>query len=147
MIQLWTQDEVTFEGKYYKVKGAVLEPKPVQKPYPQLLFGGGERRMLQLTGKYADICFIPPFSQDPDFYEKGKNIALDAAEGAKRKGELEFMTGFMGLLEPFSIKKSFESVEAAIKMGASYFLIAFPQNESHPHLMKKFAQEVMPCYK
>ena len=40
MIRLWTQNGVTFEGKHYKAKAAVLEPKPVQKPYPQLLFGG-----------------------------------------------------------------------------------------------------------
>jgi len=44
MIKLWTQKEVTFEGKYYRAKAAVLKPKPVQKPYPQLLFGGrGDR--------------------------------------------------------------------------------------------------------
>jgi FMNH2-dependent dimethyl sulfone monooxygenase len=32
MVKLWTQKEVTFEGKYYRAKAAVLEPKPVQKP-------------------------------------------------------------------------------------------------------------------
>ena len=61
MIRLWTEDEVTFKGVFYDVKGAVLDPKPIQKPYPRLLFGSTGDRMLKLTGEYADICFIPPW--------------------------------------------------------------------------------------
>lgn len=147
MINLWTQNEVTHNGKYYRVKAAVLEPKPVQKPYPQLLFGGTGNRMLKLAGKYADICFIPPFSQTPNFFEKGKAIVLKAAERANRKVKIEFMAGFMGSREPFSIQRSFERIEAALKIGASYFLISFPQNESLHHAMKEFAKEVIPSYK
>ena len=147
MIKLWTQDEVTHHGKYYRAKAAVLEPKPVQKPYPQLLFGSTGTRMLKLTGKYADICFIPPFSQTPDFYEKSKAIVLKAAERANRKDKIEFMAGFMGSREPFSIQRSFERIEAALKIGASYFLISFPKTENLHNLMKEFAKEVMPSYK
>jgi len=147
IIKLWTQDEVTHHGKYYRAKAAVLEPKPLQKPYPQLLFGGSGNRMLKLAGKYADICLIPPFSQTPNFYEKAKAIVLKAAEGANRKNKIEFMSGFMGSREPFSIKRNFERIEAAIKNGASYFLISFPQNKNLNHVMKEFAMEVMPSYK
>jgi len=85
---------------------AVLEPKPVQKPYPPLLFGGVGTRMLKLAGKFADICFIPPFRQTPDFYEKSKAIVLKAAEGVNRQEKIEFMVGFMGSREPFSIQCS-----------------------------------------
>lgn len=34
MKRMWTEDEVTFQGRYYQIKGAVLLPKPIQKPYP-----------------------------------------------------------------------------------------------------------------
>lgn len=41
MTRLWTEEEVTYEGKYYKVKDAVLLPKPLTRPYPKILIGGG----------------------------------------------------------------------------------------------------------
>jgi alkanesulfonate monooxygenase SsuD/methylene tetrahydromethanopterin reductase-like flavin-dependent oxidoreductase (luciferase family) len=58
MRKLWTEDEVNFEGKFYVAKGAVLDPKPVQKPYPQLLFGSTGNRMIRLASKYANICYV-----------------------------------------------------------------------------------------
>ncbi|MHA2132103.1 MAG: LLM class flavin-dependent oxidoreductase, partial [Promethearchaeota archaeon] len=61
MVQLWTKDKVNFEGKYYQAKGAVLDPKPLQKPYPKILFGSRGTRMLKLTGQYGNICFLPPW--------------------------------------------------------------------------------------
>lgn len=39
--RLWTEPEVTFEGKYYRLREVVLEPKPVQKPRIKILVGGG----------------------------------------------------------------------------------------------------------
>jgi alkanesulfonate monooxygenase SsuD/methylene tetrahydromethanopterin reductase-like flavin-dependent oxidoreductase (luciferase family) len=82
MIQLWTQKKVTFEGKHYRAKGAMLDPKPIQKPYPQLLFGGHGDRMLRLAGCYADICYIPQFSLDATLedYLEDKRKVLRAAE-------------------------------------------------------------------
>ncbi|UCD02595.1 MAG: LLM class flavin-dependent oxidoreductase [Promethearchaeota archaeon] len=40
MKKLWTEDIVTFNGEYYKVKNATLEPKPIQKPHPPIWIGG-----------------------------------------------------------------------------------------------------------
>src|SRR5579872_5959389 len=63
ILKLWTSKEkVDFKGKYYEAIEAVLDPKPVQKPYPALLFGGVGKKMLRMAGKYADICLIPPWS-------------------------------------------------------------------------------------
>ena len=48
---LWTQKETTFEGKHYRVHGAVNEPKGVQKPHIPLdcIAGGGEKMTLGLA--------------------------------------------------------------------------------------------------
>ncbi|HDH07007.1 MAG TPA: LLM class flavin-dependent oxidoreductase, partial [Thermoproteales archaeon] len=54
MIDLWTRDVVDFKGKFYVAKGAVVDPKPIQKPYPPLWFGTTGKRMLRLTAKYGD---------------------------------------------------------------------------------------------
>lgn len=39
--RLWTEEEVTFEGKYYSIREVRLAPKPVQQPHPKILIGGG----------------------------------------------------------------------------------------------------------
>lgn len=49
------QPRTTFEGKYYKVKDALNEPRPVQKILPILVGGGGETRTLRTTALYADM--------------------------------------------------------------------------------------------
>jgi alkanesulfonate monooxygenase SsuD/methylene tetrahydromethanopterin reductase-like flavin-dependent oxidoreductase (luciferase family) len=147
MIKLWTQKEVTHRGRYYCTSGAVLEPKPVQKPYPKLLFGGSGKRMLKLAGKLADICYIPPFSGDPDVYEKGRAIVLEAAEKAKRRDKIAFMVGGMWEQEPLSIKTIVQRVEAAAKTGASYFLISFPQTKDRFASMRQFAKEAIRSFK
>ena len=146
MIKLWTQDEVTFEGKYYRANAAVLEPKPVQKPYPQLLFGGRGDRMLKLAGRYADICYIFSRSQTQG-YEEGKEKVLNAAKKAKRADKIAFMAGTLGARTPFDIKEYFKKVEAAQETDASYFLTSFPRNEEFIKSMRSFTKEIMPSFK
>jgi alkanesulfonate monooxygenase SsuD/methylene tetrahydromethanopterin reductase-like flavin-dependent oxidoreductase (luciferase family) len=40
MKALWTEPSVTFDGDFWQLKDAAMEPKPYQKPYPRLWFGG-----------------------------------------------------------------------------------------------------------
>jgi len=144
MRQLWTEDEVTFKGRFYDVKGAVLEPKPVQKPYPRLLFGSTGDRMLRLTGRYADICFIPPWNSERR--EEIKAKVMKAAEDADRVGEVAFMVGEMGGRGPYDSKDYVAKVEAAARWGADYYSTAFPR-DSHIESMRRFAEDVMPSYR
>jgi F420-dependent oxidoreductase-like protein len=54
--RLFTEDAVTFEGRYYRLNEARLEPKPVQKPHPPFVIGGGgEQLTLRVVAQYADI--------------------------------------------------------------------------------------------
>jgi F420-dependent oxidoreductase-like protein len=53
---MWTQDAPDFAGKYYQLQGARCEPKPIQKPYPPFVIGGGgEQKTLRVVARYADI--------------------------------------------------------------------------------------------
>src|SRR5215469_14410938 len=59
ILQMWTQEEAHFEGTYYQVRGAINQPKGVQKPHIPLLIGGdGEKVTLKLVAQYADACNV-----------------------------------------------------------------------------------------
>lgn len=58
MRALWTEAETTFAGEFYQLKGAVSHPKPVQKPYPPILLGGGGKGLLRIAAKHADVINI-----------------------------------------------------------------------------------------
>ncbi|MEX0942059.1 MAG: LLM class F420-dependent oxidoreductase [Pseudomonadales bacterium] len=52
--RLFSESSVSFQGKYYQLTDAPLEPKPLQTPLPLLIGGGGEKVTLKITAKYAD---------------------------------------------------------------------------------------------
>src|SRR6266704_1254868 len=59
ILAMWTQDEATFEGTYYQVRGAINQPKGVQKPHiPLLIGGGGEKVTLRLVAQYGNACNV-----------------------------------------------------------------------------------------
>ncbi len=57
---LFADGPVTFSGEHYQLEGMEGFPKPVQRPHPPILIGGGGKRVLTLAGKEADIVGINP---------------------------------------------------------------------------------------
>jgi alkanesulfonate monooxygenase SsuD/methylene tetrahydromethanopterin reductase-like flavin-dependent oxidoreductase (luciferase family) len=165
MMRLWTEDKVTFEGMFYRAKEAVLEPKPVQRPYPTLLFGGAGRRMLRLAGRFANICYIPPWTKLP----RDEAVAFVRAEARKfnREDEVSFAYAFdyssEGVIAPkYDYKLYFDKVEEAARKGCDYFVVPFRHVLEPPWLLKtsriseetnlylepvrRFAKDVMPSF-
>jgi len=48
----------TFQGKHYTVRDYDAQPKPLQRPHPPILIGGGAPRVLRMAGREADIVGI-----------------------------------------------------------------------------------------
>lgn len=51
---IWTHEVVEYEGKFYRVPRARVDPKPVQKPHPPVLLGGTAEAALRRAGRVAD---------------------------------------------------------------------------------------------
>jgi len=62
--KMWTGDRPSYRGKYYWIEDARC-PKPIQKPHPPIMIGGGgEKLILRLVAKHADICNFPHMSAE-----------------------------------------------------------------------------------
>ena len=57
---LWREAPLTFEGKHYQTRDAVMRPLPVQKPGPPIMLGGSGNGVLRRAGKWADIIHMTP---------------------------------------------------------------------------------------
>ncbi|MGX7680804.1 LLM class F420-dependent oxidoreductase [Jatrophihabitans sp. DSM 45814] len=58
-LQMWSDDDGPYAGKYYTLGSTLNSPQPVSRPRPRILIGGaGERLTLKLVAKYADACNV-----------------------------------------------------------------------------------------
>ena len=67
---LWTQPEVTFDGRFWQLEGAGMEPKPFQKPHPPIWFGGSHPAALKRAVKHGDGFFGAGSSTTAQFIEQ-----------------------------------------------------------------------------
>jgi probable F420-dependent oxidoreductase len=50
---LWTEERVTFRGRFVQLEDAVFFPKPVQKPHPPIWIGGGSRAAFERVVRHG----------------------------------------------------------------------------------------------
>ena len=55
---LFTQERTNFDGRYYKYKDAIANPKPIQKPHPPIWIGASGESTLRLVARHADVWNI-----------------------------------------------------------------------------------------
>jgi probable F420-dependent oxidoreductase len=68
--RLWTGEPVDFDGRHFRLRGAICRPRPVQQPRPSILVGGGGEGLLRVAAAEADVVnVVPPTGHggsDPD---------------------------------------------------------------------------------
>jgi alkanesulfonate monooxygenase SsuD/methylene tetrahydromethanopterin reductase-like flavin-dependent oxidoreductase (luciferase family) len=172
---MWTRDEASFEGKYYRIENAVNEPKPIQKPRPPIWIGAEGDTMLTIAAQLADVWNFP---SDMHFYSAEEYAAKirkfeRACQDCERASN-EIVKSWLGIalldrhkdklkqkigqLKPaeVSLDRYLESVVGSpsecakklrvyTKLGVSYFVLVFPDL---PDLQSAriFAEDVMSTF-
>ena len=54
MKALWTQSRAEYDGRFWKLDGEAMEPRPVQRPHPPLWFGGRHPGGLRRAARLGD---------------------------------------------------------------------------------------------
>jgi probable F420-dependent oxidoreductase len=58
--RLWTEENVTHDGKYYRVYNATIAPRPVQQPRPPIWFGAWVEPAIKRAARLGDAWFVGP---------------------------------------------------------------------------------------
>jgi F420-dependent oxidoreductase-like protein len=171
---LWTQERFSFEGKHFRVKDVICEPKPVRRP-PILIGGGGEKVLMGIVARHADVwnnlaVFQPQLGakiaalrrrcaeegRDFDTLEVSQQcvvvIAEDDAAAAEALAKAKKVYGghMGGSLEEHGIwgspKGVIERIQRHVDLGCTTFLIEFFGRDTRVPA-RLFAEKVMPAFR
>jgi probable F420-dependent oxidoreductase len=154
--RLWSEDEVTFDGDYYKLSEAGVWPKPVQRPRPPIMVGATGPKMLEMTALCADGWL--PWNRPVEKYRE-MIAALKAGVAEAGRNESELTYGQINSVLPdrladdpnFLIKPGYahttpasakERAEGYAEAGAELWVVfPFPPEESS-EILRSVAREV-----
>jgi F420-dependent oxidoreductase-like protein len=91
--RLWTEESVTLDGRFYTVRDALCEPKPIQRPHPPIVIGGEKPKMLRVIARHADEWNVPSHG--------------DVDEWARVSGDLDDVCAEIGR-NPAEIRRSIQ---------------------------------------
>jgi F420-dependent oxidoreductase-like protein len=134
---LMTEDGTSFQGKHFVLRGATYNPKPVQQPYPPLWIGAsGERRMLPLVGRHADVWHS---FGDPGALRHKWGIVKEHAEKAGRDPRDIVRSTNLSLSEDWEVVRT--TAERLREAGVTYVIASWPERKER---VEEFIAELMP---
>ncbi|RDI51044.1 LLM class flavin-dependent oxidoreductase [Nocardia mexicana] len=87
MRALWTEPTVTFDGRFWQLEDARMEPKPFQKPTPPVWFGGGHPNALRRAVRLGDGFFGAGSSTTEKFTDQVRTVREILAESSRDPGD------------------------------------------------------------
>ncbi len=143
MRQLWTNELVTYEGRWHNITDAGLNPLPVQQPIP-VWFGGAAPQTIRRVATIGDGWF-PLFRPD----DNGKQLVESMWEQAEAAGR---ESGSIGVESWVSVRNSSEddwlrTVEAWRALGATHISVntmnaGLDSPQAHIDTVRRFMQAV-----
>lgn len=82
MKQLWTGEEVTFEGKHWQVHQARMSLTPVQTPHPPIWIAAQSKGAVRRAAALGDACLLGPQPSWDDFH----SLAGQYKEAIEKQG-------------------------------------------------------------
>jgi alkanesulfonate monooxygenase SsuD/methylene tetrahydromethanopterin reductase-like flavin-dependent oxidoreductase (luciferase family) len=145
MAKLWNEDTVDFEGKYYRAKGAVLQPKPVQKPYPSLWFGGSGKKMLRLAAEMGNgwITMGPRWSPVYTTVEEYRRCVEKIRRHRKSLGKTGEFTFACLIAPPESFEEFVREIEDYKRAGMDYLVLGIVRVRNGLELIERFKNEIV----
>ena len=171
MKQLWTEPRVSFQGEFWRLENASMEPKPVQRPHPPIWFGAHHpnalRRAVELgdafmgagslgTAPFADEVrllrrMLEEAGRDPAAYPIGKRvyIAVDSDRARAGKRLAEWFGAFYGrpeMAEQVAVwgdtQACVDGLGAVVAAGARVLLLNPVFDEAEQ--VERFAADIAP---
>ncbi len=142
--RLFTQDLTDFDGRYYQLKEARCEPKPVQKPYPPFVIGGGgEQLTLRIVARYADVW---NFAGGPveTFLHKVEILREHCATIGRDPAEIELSVQLPVNYD--DLAETTANVQRFVDAGATHLIL----NLRYPYpaeIVRRLAEEIVPAVK
>lgn len=138
--KLWTsKSQVDFEGMYYKTKGAILEPKPIQQPHPPIWFGTTGTYMLKLARQYAD-GWVPPVPGVT--METYRTVLKTLKKGPSSQGGKSVQLTFNGTLQQLE-----QMIAEFGEMGFDGAILVREPQKQISKAIRKLAREIIPSYR
>jgi F420-dependent oxidoreductase-like protein len=140
--RLWTEERVTFTGRYYQLDEAVFNPKPLQQPHPPILIGaGGERVALGIVARHANIW--NGFGSPDEFRHKVARLTEHCQQVGRDPASIEKSVLLTGL---FPLSEARQRIEEYIAVGVTHLIFSVSLSLDHQSL-RRFAREVMPVFR
>jgi F420-dependent oxidoreductase-like protein len=139
--RLFTQPLTDFDGRYYQLKEARCEPKPVQKPYPPFVIGGGgEQLTLRVAAQYADIW---NFGGGPVETFRHKVAVLHEHCAAVGRDPSEIELSIQPRVNYDNLDETAESIQGLVDAGATHIVLVL-QPPYPAGIVGRLAQELVP---
>jgi probable F420-dependent oxidoreductase len=137
----WTEDDPSFDGRYYKLADVGFYPKPVQKPHPPIWIGGAADGALRRVARYGDAWHAmgPPHVL-AEGYAKVKQFAKEYGRDPDSIA-LTIRGDAIGWGDP---ARAIDQIRAYGEIGASLIVLIFvaPGADAIGELMASFMRDV-----
>jgi probable F420-dependent oxidoreductase len=125
MKRLWTEEKVTHEGPHYRVRDAMVRPRPTQRPHPPLMIGARGPRMLRIAAREAQIVALVP-ALDPFGVSTLRSMTTQSVEKSiailrptPRFAELELNIIVFDAAVTDAARSIIDALAARLKAGAT----------------------------
>lgn len=129
--RLWTEESVSFEGRFYTLQDAICEPKPVQRPHPPIVVGGSQPKMLRVIARHADEWNMPSHSGPQEWGEASSRLTEACAEVGRDPAEVRRSVQlFLHPRDPEQVDSQLDLLAHYEELGCQHAVLSFYQPPS-----------------